>query len=263
MKHILNTDVQGDGPPMVLIHGVAGSLHIWDPIVAMLSKHYTTIRMDLLGYGYSPKPRLRYTPLTHVEAIRNTLLEKGIQPPYTLVGLSMGVNLALEYASRWPHEVSNFVGIGLPYYPNEQSARKGLHNNTWTRLAIEYPLIAPLIVPPIWWLGKHNIIPAGKFTKIYTPIMAHDTLLNPYRVFRSSLFNCMLHNPQTSLLEESSHMHRHFIHGELDEWQTPKQVQIALAPYERSTFEVIAGTGHNTVVLQPALTATMILKQLT
>jgi pimeloyl-ACP methyl ester carboxylesterase len=262
LVNTLNVRVEGSGPTLVLIHGVAGSLHIWDPIVEQLAKKFTVVRMDLLGYGHSPKPRIAYTSLAHVTAIRNTLQKEGIKPPYTLVGLSMGVNLALEYASHWQAEVSNFIGIGLPYYANEKSARKGLHNNTWTRLAIEYPLIAPFIVPPIWWLGRHNIIPAGKFAKIYTPLMAHETLLNPYRVFRSSLINCMLHNPQTKLLEDSGKMKRLFIHGETDEWQSARVVQDIVEQYKNSTFKLIKDTGHNTVVLKPEITSQLILEYL-
>lgn len=260
--YVLNNEIKGAGKPLILIHGVAGSLHIWDPIFEKLSKHHQVIRFDLLGYGYSPKPRIAYTPQKHIAAIRHTLQQEGIRPPYMLIGLSMGVNLALEYAATWPEEVANFIGIGFPYYANEVMARKGLHNNLWTRLAIERPHVAPFIVPPIWWLGRHNIIPAGKFTKIYTPIMAHDTLLNPYRVFRSSLLNCMLYNPQTALLEKSSLLRRCFIHGAHDEWQSPEHVAQAIKQYSNSSLVVIPKTGHNTVVLEPEITTKYILEYL-
>lgn len=259
-KYVLHNEIKGSGPLLVLLHGVAGSLHIWDPVYEQLTQHYTVIRVDLLGYGHSPKPRITYTLQAHIEAVRTTLKHQGLKPPYTFVGLSMGVNLALEYAATWPAEVERFIGIGLPYYADEKAARKGLHNNTWTRLAIEYPLVAPFIVPPIWWLGRHNIIPASKFTKIYTPIMAHETLLNPYRVFRSSLLHCMLYNPQTRVLEQTGTLPRLFIHGENDEWQSPAVVQNVLKPYARTSFRVIPATGHNTVVLQPDKTVQLMLE---
>ena len=50
-------------------------------------------RVDLMGYGNSPAPRGPCTLQSHVTAIRATLQEAGMDPPYSLVGLSMGSNL--------------------------------------------------------------------------------------------------------------------------------------------------------------------------
>jgi pimeloyl-ACP methyl ester carboxylesterase len=251
---LLNVSIEGKGQPLILIHGVAGSLHIWDPIVDELSKDYRIVRMDLLGYGHSPKPHVVYTPLTHVTAIRDTLIQKGIQPPYTLIGLSMGVSLALEYAARWPEEVSGFIGIGFPYYPNEVTAKKGLHNNTWTRLTIEHTFLAQIIIPTIWGLARHGILPAESFSRIYSPLMARETMLNPYYVFKSSVWNTMVRNPQTKLLKESGSMKRLFIHGTDDVWASPADVAAAIEPYKKSELKIIQNKAHNLVVLEPKLT---------
>ncbi|MER7442835.1 alpha/beta fold hydrolase [Micromonospora avicenniae] len=45
-----------DAPALVLIHGLAGSTHWWDPVVPMLAKSHRVIRIDLLGHGESAKP---------------------------------------------------------------------------------------------------------------------------------------------------------------------------------------------------------------
>src|ERR1700685_2115752 len=97
-EYLLHSVTSGNGPPMVLIHGVAGSNMVWDRIVPFLEPHFTVIRMDLLGYGHSPKPRIAYTPIRHVTAIRHTLTHSGVATPFALVGLSMGTNLMLEFA---------------------------------------------------------------------------------------------------------------------------------------------------------------------
>ena len=145
--YLLHAVTSGSGPPMVLIHGVAGSHMVWDRIVPLLEPHFTVIRMDLLGYGHSPKPRVRHTPLRHVTAIRRTLAHGGVAGPVALVGLSMGSNLMLEYAVRWPDEVQEMVGIGFPFYPSEAAARIGLRHNLWTRLALQFPVLASVAVP--------------------------------------------------------------------------------------------------------------------
>jgi pimeloyl-ACP methyl ester carboxylesterase len=88
--YVLHAVTSGTGPPLVLIHGVAGSSMVWDRIVPHLEPYFTVIRMDLLGYGHSPKPLETYTPYRHVAAIRRTLDHGGIAGPYSFVGLSMG-----------------------------------------------------------------------------------------------------------------------------------------------------------------------------
>lgn len=52
----LRQDGPRDAPALVLIHGLAGSTHWWDPLVPMLAKSHRVIRIDLLGHGRSAKP---------------------------------------------------------------------------------------------------------------------------------------------------------------------------------------------------------------
>src|ERR1700728_2777361 len=97
-RSILHAVASGTGPPMVLIHGVAGSHMVWDRLVPLLEPHFTVVRVDLLGYGHSPRPDGPCTPARHVSAVRRTLAQRELAPPYVIVGLSMGANLMLEYA---------------------------------------------------------------------------------------------------------------------------------------------------------------------
>src|ERR1700689_2434487 len=101
---VLSYQKSGSGPTLVLIHGVAGSQLVWDPLVPLLEGARTVVRLDLMGYGRSPRPSGPCTPQNHVAAIRATLREAGLDPPYSLVGLSMGSNLALAYGCTWPDE---------------------------------------------------------------------------------------------------------------------------------------------------------------
>jgi len=252
----------GEGPAMLLVHGVAGSHLIWDPVVGHLAEHFTVLRPDLLGYGRSPRPRVRYTPQAHVEALRRTLSDTGVQPPYVLVGLSMGVNLVLEYARLWPGEVSRLVGIGFPYYASPSQARIGVGQNFWTRLAVGSPFLGALITPVTFRLGR--LVPglSGLFSKIYTPAMARDALRVSYRAFRSSLINCMIDNPLDELLAASAAMPRLFVHGTEDRWCSVDEVERALDRYQASRIVVVEGGQHNLVVTDPERTASAILDHL-
>jgi pimeloyl-ACP methyl ester carboxylesterase len=257
-SHLLNIVRTGNGPTLVLIHGISGSHRIWDRLLPFLEDDFTLVAIDLLGYGHSPKPHIAYTPEAHIEAIHATLQHHAIKPPYTLIGLSMGANLALAYLARWPEECGGFIGIGLPYYPDEAAAHHALHHNLWTRLALEHQLFAQVFTPTVFWLGRHHILPAEKFFTIYSPAMARETLLNPYYVFRSCLLNCIIHNPQEVLLRASGELPRLFIQGSEDNWTNIHDVVEALSLFPKSIFKVIPRVEHNTVVIAPKETAKLI-----
>jgi pimeloyl-ACP methyl ester carboxylesterase len=247
---------------MVLIHGVAGSNVIWDRLVPLLEPYFTVVRVDLLGYGHSPKPRVTYTPRRHVAAIRFTLAQEGVPPPYVLVGLSMGTVLMLEYAATWPDEAQAMVGVAFPYFASENAARAGLRHNLWTRLALEHPISAGVMVPTIWRAGR--LVPGlvARTSSIYTRAMAKDALRARYRAFRSSLLNCMVNHRLDESLAASGGVRRLFIHGGSDEWATVETVRHAISPHELSFLHVIEDAPHNLAVAEPERVAAVILDHL-
>jgi pimeloyl-ACP methyl ester carboxylesterase len=257
--YVLHAVSGGTGPPAVLIHGVAGSNMIWDSMVPLLEPHFSVIRVDLLGYGRSPKPTVAHTPYRHVAAIRRTLARRGFDPPYVLIGLSMGSNLMLEYALRWPEEVEEIVGIGFPYYPSEAAARVGLRNNAWTNIALRHPALAGVLVPSLWRMGR--LVPGvlSRSSSIYTGPMAKDALRARYRSFRSSLVNCMVNYRLDEPLKASGQTRRLFIHGGSDQWAPPEAVRDAIAPFPLSALCIIENAPHNLAVAEPGRTATLIL----
>ena len=260
--YVLHTVTSGDGPPMVLIHGVAGSHMVWDRLAPLLEGHFTLVRIDLLGYGHSPKPHVAHTPERHVAAIRRTLVQHGVEAPVALVGLSMGSNLMLEYAARWPDEVSAMIGIGFPFYPTEAEARRGLRHNPWTRLALQFPRLAGILVPPIWRIARMTPDVFSRGATIYTGAMAKDALRARYQSFRSSLLNCMVHYRLQEPLKMSGRVRRLFVHGSDDQWASAEAVRAALDPYPLSDLRIIAGAPHNLVVAESARTADLILQHL-
>ncbi|MEJ0045609.1 MAG: alpha/beta fold hydrolase [Rhodospirillales bacterium] len=52
----LNYVIDGNGPPLLLLHGHPQTLAIWHKVAADLSKRYTVVAADLRGYGDSSKP---------------------------------------------------------------------------------------------------------------------------------------------------------------------------------------------------------------
>jgi len=110
----------GAGAPLVFLHGVGGTHRYWlsGPRPLAFPAH-TTLLIDLLGFGDSPKPWCRYTVARHLGALTAALSGRRNM---TLVGHSMGAVLALAFASRHPELVRRLLLIGLPYFGSEANA---------------------------------------------------------------------------------------------------------------------------------------------
>lgn len=101
---------QGDGPPLVLLHGFTGSSQTWSPVSEMLVQHHHVVAIDIIGHGRSDAPvtpdRYSFERVLHdLASIVNTL---GI-PRAAWLGYSMGGRLALGLALRHPHRVTSLI----------------------------------------------------------------------------------------------------------------------------------------------------------
>ncbi|HEX4662373.1 MAG TPA: alpha/beta hydrolase [Candidatus Saccharimonadales bacterium] len=105
---------------VVLLHGIGSSAANWREVTPQIEKTMNVICLDLLGFGTSPKPTwATYSVADQVRAIRHTLRSYGILGNITLVGHSLGALIAVEYAKRYPRQLSALVLCSMPLYTNE------------------------------------------------------------------------------------------------------------------------------------------------
>lgn len=90
----------GEGPPLVLIHGLGGSHVVWEPVMDLLARERDVIAVDLPGFGDSdPLPDgTRHSPPEMGKAVSAHLESLGIERPH-LAGNSLGAWTALEMAA--------------------------------------------------------------------------------------------------------------------------------------------------------------------
>lgn len=113
---------QGQGPPIILLHGFGGSMWQWEYQQGALSVRHRVVTLDLLGSGLSDKPAIDYSPDTLIEYLRGFMHELGLERA-TLVGNSMGAGLAMGLALTDPEKVDRLVLIsGLPPHVEESLA---------------------------------------------------------------------------------------------------------------------------------------------
>jgi pimeloyl-ACP methyl ester carboxylesterase len=99
----------GEGPDIVMVHGITGNLAIWHlEIVPALMSAYRITTYDLRGHGYSDVPPTGYTTADHASDLRNLLDSVGIHRPH-IVGHSFGADIALHFAILFPDRVDRLV----------------------------------------------------------------------------------------------------------------------------------------------------------
>jgi pimeloyl-ACP methyl ester carboxylesterase len=91
----------GEGPPLLLLHGIAGSYETWAPLIPALADEFTVIAPDMLGHGSSAKPRGDYSLGAYAAGARDLLLALGHESA-TVVGHSLGGGVAMQFAYQFP-----------------------------------------------------------------------------------------------------------------------------------------------------------------
>jgi pimeloyl-ACP methyl ester carboxylesterase len=101
----------GNGEPILLIHGLAGSSRTWDDVMPTLVTHYDVTAPDLLGHGESAKPMGDYSLGAFASGLRDLLSVLGVEST-TIVGHSFGGGVAMQLAYQHPHLVDRLVLVG-------------------------------------------------------------------------------------------------------------------------------------------------------
>ena len=113
----LHVQQAGEGPDLILIHGVTGDLSIWFLCNAMteLARTHRVTAYDLRGHGYSDVPPSGYTSLDHAGDLLALMDEIGAARA-KIVGHSFGAVVALHAAVLAPDRVDALV-LSDPYFP--------------------------------------------------------------------------------------------------------------------------------------------------
>ncbi|MFF4301835.1 alpha/beta fold hydrolase [Streptomyces sp. NPDC001601] len=113
--------IAGDGPALVLVHGIGDSSGTWARLIPDLARTHTVIAPDLLGHGESDKPRADYSVAAYANGVRDLLTTLGIESA-TLVGHSLGGGVAMQFAYQFPERTERLIlvssgGVGREVNP--------------------------------------------------------------------------------------------------------------------------------------------------
>jgi pimeloyl-ACP methyl ester carboxylesterase len=101
----------GEGPAIVLIHGITSSSAVWvDLMQDLTDAGFKVVAPDLFGHGASAKPKGDYSLGAHASGVRDLLGMLGFESA-TVVGHSLGGGIALQLAYQFPEYSERLVLI--------------------------------------------------------------------------------------------------------------------------------------------------------
>ena len=124
---------------LVLIHGLGASAERWDQVIPLFEEDYKVVVPDLIGFGYSDKPLVDYTPEFFSDFLEKFFLAADLRRP-NIIGSSLGGQIAAEFAASHSQHIEKLILVSpagvmkqstpaldayimAAMYPNEESAK--------------------------------------------------------------------------------------------------------------------------------------------
>jgi len=176
--HEISYRTGGEGPVVLLIHGMAGSSSSWVPVLPDLAPYMTYVAPDLPGHGHSDKWRGDYSLGAYAGFLRDLLAALG-HDRATIVGQSLGGGVAMQLAYQHPERCERLVlvcagGLGKEVMP----VLRGL-------AAPGVGAVLPVAFQPFYktvgetlagWAGKVGLQPSAAVQEMWR---AYTSLIDP------------------------------------------------------------------------------------
>lgn len=108
---------QGQGQPLILLHGNGESCDYFEHQISFFAKEYRVIAIDTRGHGKSPRGVKPFTIKQFAEDLRDFMDGKGVSKA-NILGFSDGGNIALTFALKYPERVEKLIVDGANLFPN-------------------------------------------------------------------------------------------------------------------------------------------------
>lgn len=99
---------EGEGPPVVLIHGFASALDTWRGVMKELKKSHRVLALDLKGFGWSSRPDGDYSPQAEAQLVLALMDQRNVKSA-AVVAHSWGSSVALAMTLAAPERVTRLA----------------------------------------------------------------------------------------------------------------------------------------------------------
>lgn len=105
-------------PTVVLVHGFASALDVWDGVVPALARTHRVVALDLAGFGWSDRPEGDYSPAAQARLVLGLLDRRGVGRA-SIVAHSWGSSVALAATMQAPERIARIVLYDAFVYEDE------------------------------------------------------------------------------------------------------------------------------------------------
>jgi pimeloyl-ACP methyl ester carboxylesterase len=184
----IHYQVAGQGPPVVLVHGLSGSTRWWARNVGPMARSFRVHIVDLIGFGRSrgPHPFVLGDAATHLTRWMDQIeVERA-----SIIGHSMGGFIAADLAAEFPDRVDRLVLVDAAILPSDRGHARQAVNlfRGVSRLPVRF---LPILMADAYRAGPSSIRKAArelttadlrpKLSRIEVPTLViwgeHDTLV--------------------------------------------------------------------------------------
>ena len=113
----LHYNEQGQGKPLILLHGNGESCAYFEHQIPYFAKDYRVIAIDTRGHGQSPRGEKPFTIVQFAEDLRDFMDQNAIGKAF-LLGFSDGGNIALTFALKYPERIDKMIVDGANLFPS-------------------------------------------------------------------------------------------------------------------------------------------------
>lgn len=244
--HTIFYTVRGEGKPLLLIHGYGAGMWVWEKQIDVLSRSYRVYALDLIGHGFSDRPKIPYTPETYIHFFRDFMdgveIEKAV-----LIGNSMGGGIAWAMAILYPERVDRLILIDCV----PPDVLQQVKNESFRALAVikDIPILAYLAIAA---RGRHSLkwvlLECVSDIKRITPeVVNRQYQLSKIKGTTWVLYSTLRHAKEALTLKDQLSMIRQstlFIWGEKDLIFPPHVGEVLHQAVAGSKFLRVEGSGH-------------------
>jgi len=247
----------GDGPDLVLLHGMFGDYLDWEPVLGLLAERFHVVAPDLPGFGESEKPDVAYSGEFFVESLDALFAAIGLQE-MVLAGNSFGGQIAMLYALRHPEKVSQLVLVDSGGFREVPEGERAMARTILSRenLLKMPPVMIPLIFSKVF--VKESVEKERYLAKQTAKLKAGD-----YAEYVRALVRSIDLSMATNLLEELGKIKCPvlLISGKEDSVVPREQAEEAARRLPAARLEVMEKCGHMPQLEEAGEFATLVMKQ--
>ncbi|MFK4448616.1 pimeloyl-ACP methyl ester carboxylesterase [Caballeronia udeis] len=237
--------VAGEGPALVLIHGVGMNRSVWAPQVDALQLCFRVVSYDMLGHGGSRLPEASPALDEYAGQLAALLDHLQIDAAH-VVGHSMGSLIALEFALQYPQRVASVVALNAVYDRTPTQRAAVMQRAASLGGGLEQPSIDATVAR---WFDDPVPAHLEQVAELVRSLLA---TVNPegyartYRLFASSDQAHVGRLPQLTVPAL-------FMTGECDPNSSPAMSHSMAAAAPRGRAEIIANERHMMNITAPAI----------